>query len=95
LMSVLYGLVSVGVIQSDHLSVKLIINASDFAIVQAERAAEIILAANPGNSDGGNGGGNTPEPEPQPTDGRQIHPNGDNAKCLTVTGQPTDGSAVV
>jgi hypothetical protein len=94
-MSVLYGLVSVGVIQFDQLSVKLIINASDFARVQAERAAEIILAANPGNSDGGNGGGNTPEPEPQPTDGRQIHPNGDDSKCLTVAGQPTDGSAVV
>lgn len=81
--------------KSDHLSVKLIINVSDFGVVQAERAAEIILSANPGNSDGGNGGGNTPEPEPQPTDGHQIHPNGDNAKCLTVTGQPTDGSAVV
>lgn len=81
--------------RSDHLSAKLITHAIGFSIVQAERAAEIILAANPGNSDGGNDGGNTPEPEPQPTDGRQIHPNGDNAKCLTVTGQPTDGSAVV
>ena len=65
---------------------------------QAERAAEIILAANPGGqdgggSDGGNGGGNNPDP--LPTAGRAIYPNGDNAKCLTVNGQPTDGSAVV
>jgi hypothetical protein len=97
-MSVLYGLVSVDLVpvrmlstptQADHQT------SFSVPMYQAERAAEIIVAANPGSSDGGNGGGGTPEPEPQPTSGRQIHPNGDNAKCLTVTGQPTDGSAVV
>jgi len=87
-----YGVDNLRVVDGSVLPFQVSAHLSSVLYGLAERAAEVILAANPGGSDGGNP---DPNPNPEPTNGNLIHPNGDTSKCLSVTGTPANGSPVV